>query len=184
MKSNKCLKKAVAVMVTLAFCCLLTNGTLPAKTTAPAPDQQDQPGVIQKQVSVDYETEGKKFPLVPILIGVAVAAVLVAFTVLVVLKDIYNIRGTWQVTKTLTGTDPLTFEVTFTGEKDSGDVYAFQAGVNIYGTYTADGKDVYWELDSGSTFTGTFSDSNHLSGDTTHYGGLTGTWTAFRLSWY
>lgn len=123
---------------------------------------------------------GKKKSILPyVLIGVGVAAA-AAVLFLVVLKTSYDIRGDWNVSRTVEGS-AFTFTVNFSGEKESGVFEANQAGNLLAGTYTADGKNIEWIFESGSKYTGSFSDKNAMGGTYLKYDGVTtGTWTATR----
>ncbi len=68
-----------------------------------------------------------------------------------------------------------TATITFTGDRKTGTFV-----VQIYnGTYTVDGNNVKWVYTSGTTYTGTSSDDNHMSG-TMVSGSYLGSWTATR----
>ena len=66
--------------------------------------------------------------------------------------------------------------ITFTGDKKSG---TFQSESNT-GTYTVDGKNVRWIFSVGTTYTGTATDDNNMSGTMISYMGMTGTWICTR----
>ncbi|MCX6558114.1 MAG: hypothetical protein NTW95_11925 [Candidatus Aminicenantes bacterium] len=121
----------------------------------------------------------KKSILPYVLIGVGVVAVA---AVLVVLKTSYAIRGDWNVSRTAAGST-YEFTVNFSGEKASGTFEAEQSGNLLNGTYTVDGKNVEWTFESGSKYTGTFTDKDAMSGSYLKFDGTTtGTWTAARAT--
>jgi hypothetical protein len=177
-------QKWIALLVVCTFMWLLQISTMPV-AAANAPEQissassEQGPRFIEEEDSGGYPAK-KKSILPIVLIGVGVIAV-AAVLVLVVFKTSYDIRGNWNVSRIANGAT-FAFTVNFSGEKASGTFEADQ-GTLLYGTYTADNKDVVWTFDSGSEYTGTFSDKDTMSGSYLKYDGTTiGTWTATRAA--
>jgi hypothetical protein len=108
---------------------------------------------------------------------------------LVVLKTKYDLRGTWNLTRSSEFTwitNPRAF--IFVGEsRDSGTLSMTVA--TDTGTWTVDGKAVSFTLTKDAsqflwTFTGTFTDKNNLSGTVNYHDAhndINGTWTAIRI---
>jgi len=183
----KTIRSLIAFVVLIAFVTMMQVAAVPAglaptssEVTVTGADEQ-APGLIE-QTSAKKVVK-KKSALVPIIIGVVAVGAIAAVLVLFVFKG-NDIRGTWQVTRFLEGSStPFIFPITFTGEKKSGTFVAVQGGNNLTGTYTVDGKTVNFDFGAGSsTYTGTFTDKDNLSGTTVHTSGKTGTWTAVRTA--
>jgi hypothetical protein len=178
-------QKWIALLVTLTFVWLLQVSTMPLAAAGTTEQMSSTnagqgPNFIEQEGHSGYHAP-KKSILPYVLIGVGVVAI-AAVLFLVVLKTNYDIRGNWNVSRTTSGT-AFDFTVTFSGEKASGTFDSTQAGNLLHGTYTADGKNVVWTFDSGSKYTGTFSDKDSLSGSYLKYDGVTtGTWTAARAT--
>jgi hypothetical protein len=176
-------QKRIALLVTLALIGLLQVSARPAVAASAgeqigAANAEQGPRYIEEEGGGKFV--GKKKSILPVvLIGVGVVAV-AAVLFLVVLKTSYDIRGNWHVSRTASGST-FEFTVNFSGEKASGTFEADQSGNLLYGTYTADGKNVEWIFESGSKYTGTFSDKDAMGGSYLKYDGTTtGTWTATR----
>jgi hypothetical protein len=97
---------------------------------------------------------------------------------------IYNIQGAWNLTETYTDGSSFNVAATFSGDFAKGTVTDSQGG---RGTYTYDNATVKFTLvfpDVTYQYTGTFSDSNDMSGTCTRYqtadNVVNGTWKAVR----
>jgi len=97
---------------------------------------------------------------------------------------IYNVQGSWTLTETYTDGSSFTVTAAFSGDYTHGTVTDSQGGS---GTYTYDYSTVKFTLvfpDVNYSYTGTFSDSNDMSGTSTRYqtsdNVITGTWLATR----
>jgi len=177
-------QKWIALLVTVTFVWLLQVATMPVA----AADTTEQIGSASAEQGPGFiegagtgEALAKKKSILPyVLIGVGVAAV-AAVLFLVVLKTSYDIRGNWNVNRIIdAGT--IDFTVTFTGEKASGAFEANQFGNLLHGTYTVDGKNMEWIFESGSKYTGTFTDKDAMGGSYLKPPATTGTWTATRAA--
>jgi len=178
-------QKWIAFFVALTFIWLMQVSTMPMA----AAGASEQASVASSAQGPDYyEAVGqktgpaKKKSILPwILIGVGVLAV-TAVVLFVFVLNKYDIRGDWNIIRTANNL-PYSFTVKFIGEKASGTFDAMQSGTLLHGTYTADGKDVSWIFDSGSEYTGSFTDKDTMSGAYLKYDGVTtGTWTATRTA--
>jgi hypothetical protein len=176
-------KRVIALFVAFAFLSLLTASTMPlradqapdqAGTTVSSPEQG--PSYIEEE---GYGSAPAKKSIVPmILIGVGVAA-LAAVLVLVVLKTKYDIVGTWTVSYNWELTPDGSTDIIFIGDKKSGTISLYGSSM---GTYTVDGKNVTFVINSTAvaTFVGVFSDKTHMNGTMTNDEGNSGTWTAVK----
>jgi hypothetical protein len=167
------LKKMVSLGVILSFLFLLQVSVMPLSAT-------DGMGAVER--SGGAPAGGEKKSIVPILlIGLGVAAV-AAVLVFVVFKTKYDIRGHWDVSRTLEGSaTPFEFTIDFTGEMKEGTFTSLQAGNTLTGTYTVDKKDVYFIFGpGGSEYWGKFTGKDSMEGTTKHVSGKTGNWTATR----
>ncbi|HSQ35718.1 MAG TPA: hypothetical protein VLQ89_06990, partial [Candidatus Binatia bacterium] len=136
------------------------------------------PRFVEEEGNSGSKAKGKSI-LPVVLIGVGVVAV-AAVLFLVVLKTSYDIRGDWNISRIANGST-YTFTVKFIGEKTGGSFDALQSGSLLHGTYSVDGKTVVWTFESGSKYSGAFTDKDAMSGDYLKYDGVTiGTWTATR----
>ncbi|MBN2388190.1 MAG: hypothetical protein JXB85_14325 [Anaerolineales bacterium] len=94
----------------------------------------------------------------------------------------FDIRGTWSYT--LLFGDGVTYDagmITFVGDPADGTC----AEINIYqidyeGSYHVRGVDVTIVINAVETWTGSFSDADHLGGTWEGPAGVSGTWTAAR----
>ena len=159
-------QKWTALFVTLTFVWLLQVSTMPV-TAAGTEAQMISAGNEQGPRYIEEEgnsgNQVKKKSILPyVLIGVGVVAV-AAVLFLVVLKTSYDIRGDWNVSRTASGTI-YAFTTKFIGEKASGSFDSIQSGNLLHGTYTVDGKSVVWTFESGSEYSGTFTDKDTMSG--------------------
>ncbi len=91
-------------------------------------------------------------------------------------KKKFDIQGIWTVSYTWSNSGTGTTTITFTGSKTSG-TFSSQ---KYTGTYTVNDKSVTWRYTSGTTYTGTSTDDNNMSGTMIGHKGGTGTWTAVR----
>jgi len=92
-------------------------------------------------------------------------------------KKKFDITGTWTINFTWASGLSGTGTMTFTGDKTSG---TFTNNYGGKGTYTVDGNNAKWVYTSGTTYTGTSSDDDHMSGTMVSYLGSNGTWTCTR----
>ncbi len=90
-------------------------------------------------------------------------------------KKKFDIQGTWKVYTELFALPAYT--ITFTGSKTSG---IFSLNGEKGGTYTVNGKNITWIYTNGTTYTGTSTDDNKMSGTIKRNADKTGTWTAVR----
>ena len=175
-------QKWIALLVVCTFAWLMHISTMPVSAA------EQGPGVYEAAKPKPAPAP-KKSILPYVLIGVGVVAV-AAVLFLVVLKTSYDLRGTWNLTRSSEFTwitNPRAF--VFAGDsKESGTLSLTVASDT--GTWTADGKTINFNLTKDAsqflwTFTGTFTDKNNLSG-TVHYHDavkdINGTWTAIRVS--
>ncbi len=101
-------------------------------------------------------------------------------------KKTYDIRGTWTVTvKFDSNGASFTYTINFKGDISSGTFEFDWYGIIYTGSWTVEGDEVLWTLDSyNSTYSGTIEDDNHMSGTMYFsYNGQvsdTGKWTASR----
>ncbi|MGD2245979.1 MAG: hypothetical protein PVI11_05475 [Candidatus Aminicenantes bacterium] len=82
----------------------------------------------------------------------------------------YNIIGNWWVTVAYTVGGEDSWDVTFSGDRNSGSCTLTGGGVTIAGTYTVTGKDVDIEFTASDgliVFTGSFESRNAMSGNGT-----------------
>jgi hypothetical protein len=168
-------QKWIALLVVCTFAWLMQISTMPCEAAAAgATEQISAANAEQGPRYIEEEGNGgfvaKKKSILPIvLIGVGVIAV-AAVLFLVVLKTSYDIRGDWNVSRIAAGST-FNFTVNFSGEKASGTFEADQSGNLLPGTYTVDGKNVEWIFESGSNYTGTFTDKDAMSGSYLKYDG-------------
>jgi hypothetical protein len=177
-------QKWIALLVVCTFLWLMQVSTMPvaaAGTTEQIGSAGAEQGPDYYEAVSQKAAPAKKKSILPIiLIGVGLVAVTAAVLFLVVLKN-YNILGTWKVD--YTNAPPITsFNITFSGTKKSG-----TWSLAVYtdkGTYTVDGKDVTFVFNNAQwIFTGKFDGKDKITG--THAWaalGISGTWTATRLS--
>jgi hypothetical protein len=180
-------QKWIALFVTLTFLWLLQASTMPVAAASTSgqissANAEQAPNFVEQEGDSGYQA--KKKSIVPIiLIGVGVIAV-AAVLLLVVFKTKYDVRGTWAVTTTWSGSAPTHFTLIFAGTKESG---TFREGnPNWKGTYTVDGKNAIWQYDATThtmIFSGTFTDKDSMSGEMTDTNPTdSGTFTAVRTA--
>ena len=177
-------KKKIALIAAFSFFYLIGIGSLPLAAVDSASADRE-PGAIEK-IGSSGSHAAKKSPIIPIIIGVVVVGAVAAVLILVVFKTKYDIVGTWTGPFTSdSSSHQWTVTITFTGDKKSGTfVYHDSDGWDETGTYVVDGKDVTFTFDAEEdpiTFSGSFSDKNHMNGTWLHAPvGATGTWTLSR----
>jgi hypothetical protein len=129
-------------------------------------DAEQAPYYVEKVGS--GAANAKKSPLLPIMIGVAAAAVVAAVLILVVFKTSYDITGEWTMNYSIPGLSPATYPVTFTGDKKAGTALMN----NVNGDYAVDGKKVTINLYQNQNkweFIGEFKAKNRIEGDFKFY---------------
>jgi len=174
----KTMKKLLALFLVISLLSLGHLAAMPgvgtADTAVAGPVEDEGQGLIE--IEDDYgPARARKSSFTPILIGLLAAGAVAAVLFLVVLKEKYNIVGSWNLNFrwTNSGSTGATV-ITFSGNKKSG---SFQSSVYT-GTYTVNGKNVTWVYSGGTTYTGNFTDKNSMSGTMVDYNGNPGTWTA------
>jgi len=181
-------RKVLAIITVVCFSYLMRIAAAPLKAeTAQAQEQQagsasaaDQPGAIEKNAAAGYYAPKKSSPLIPILIGVVVVGAIAAVLILVVLKDKYDIQGTWYNEVIDSHHGDWWEYITFVGSRTSG-IFTNDWGES--GTYMVDGKNVTILYDYDTIhFTGTFIDKNIITG--TYTGFCIDCWENFSGSMY
>ncbi|MBN1186605.1 MAG: hypothetical protein JXB49_30290, partial [Bacteroidales bacterium] len=117
-----------------------------------------------------------------ILIGLGVVAVAAVLYFVVFKKKAepeieYDITGAWALNYTLQGDTAKSTTITFSGDKTSGTF----SGLGYTGTYTVDGKNVEFIFPSSTRYSGSFTDTQNMSGTILNYQGIPGTWTATKI---
>ena len=102
-------------------------------------------------------------------------------------KKKFDINGVWIITLNYVTpwSDTYSGTIVCTGSKTSGSVtYTIATWDIAIGTYSVNGKNVTlsvtWLNSNTSTFSGTSTDDNAISGNISETGGATGNWSATR----
>jgi hypothetical protein len=172
-------RKLIAAFAACAFIFLLHASSMPLRSEQ-APSQsgttmestEQAPHFIEEEGG--YRSQPKKKSIMPIILGVVVVGAVAAVLFLVVLKNKYDITGTWTLNFIWKGSTASDATLVFFGNTKSG---SFKSE-NSVGTYTVDGKNVVWVYPIGTKYTGTFSDKQNMSGTMLGFNGSTGIWTA------
>ena len=164
----------------------IKKDVLENKTRQPKPEteefeeQEEQPPVRKQVLERQYpEKKKKKFPILLVLGGAVVVGVVLALAMGGKKKseDTYDIRGNWTLKLDL-------YEqiyMTFSGSSTSGTYTGYDSAYSYQGTYSVNGRQVqFMDSDIPLTCTGSFSDSNNMSGSYTFTGVGNGSWTAAR----
>jgi hypothetical protein len=178
-------QKWIALLVVCTFLWLMQVSTMPvaaAGTTEQLSSASAEQGPDYYEAVSQKAAPAKKKSMLPIiLIGVGLVAVTAAVLFLVVLKNKYDIRGTWKFEYLeLSGAVWYTMNATFAGTKESGTVTSVTGSIS---NYTVVDKTVSWPLGGGwALHTATFTDKDTISGTWDWGGGYDGNFRATRIS--
>lgn len=167
-------QKWIALLVIFTFMWLLQASATPLGA-ANARDEEQIGSANAEQAPYYVEKAGsaashaKKSPLLPIMIGVAAAAVVAAILILVVFKTNYDITGEWTMNYSIPGFSLTTYPITFTGDKKAGTALMH----DLAGIYAINGKKVTISLmdqtNSKWEYIGEFKTKNRMEGDFKYY---------------